>query len=70
MKIIIGKDPNTDFKIIGESGADITDELLIKRIRIDASGTEPTTITLEAYGECEIEAKNVRMLLDEGKTKP
>lgn len=63
-------DSNTDFKVIGENGTDITDELCVKRVRIDCSATEPTTIVLDCYGEAEVDAENIRLLLDKVSKKP
>lgn len=64
MKVIIGKTPG-DFKVIGESGADLTKELRIKRVRIDMSGGFVPVVVLDIYGEAEIDSENVRLLMDE-----
>lgn len=66
MKIIIRKNPMADggFKILGETGRDITNELEIKRVRLDLKAGELTSIILEAYGEIEIEAEEVAIVVD------
>ena len=63
MKLIIGKNPNADggFKILGKSGADITDEISVKTATIIARAGEMTSIHLEAYGEAEIEGDTVEI---------
>lgn len=59
MKVIVGEDPAKNFKIIGESGADITRELLVKTLTVTAHAGEHTRIVLEVIGNAEIEAQNV-----------
>lgn len=63
MKVIIGKTPG-DFKIIGESGADLTKELMVKHVHIDLSAGDVTVIVLDIYGEAEVDSDNVRLLMD------
>jgi hypothetical protein len=72
MKLIIGKNTCAygGFKIIGETGRDITEELCIKRVRFDLKAGELTEITMEAYGAVEIEAENVGIIVDRQVDNP
>jgi len=55
MKIIIGKTASELFKVIGESGKDITDELSVKKVTFSAECNELTEVTLTVYAEVEVE---------------
>lgn len=69
MKVILGKNPNTDFRVIGENGNDITDELCVKSIQISADANNSTMIVLECYGEAEAEG-DLKVVLKNVKMKP
>lgn len=59
MKVIIGKNPNDDFRVEDDNGVDITEFLEVKSITVTASSSELTAIFLECYGAVEVESDNV-----------
>ncbi len=54
MKIILGKYPDLDFKIITNDGTDITKHLHVKKLVAVAEAGMPLQVTLECSAELEL----------------
>lgn len=66
MKVLLGPNPNIPegFRLLGKSGADITEEFDVISIKIEATTRNFTKVTLEVYGEAEAEFQDLHLTLD------
>ena len=64
VKIHIGVCPDTHFKVIGTSGADITNELLVNKVTIVAKSGEITRVVMELVAEVCVETEDLTVVAE------